>query len=98
MGVGRAVPGMPGVEFPGAACEGFERTLRVAQVGIVAGGPVEVLAGQVEPQPLGKAGPPGAWPITAQLSSVSCVQERRLMLPEPTVTHVSSITQTFAWT
>src|SRR5262249_36395972 len=31
-------------------------------------------------------------------SSVSCVQERRLMLPEPAVVHTSSMTQTFAWT
>ena len=36
--------------------------------------------------------------MTAQLSSESCVHERRLMLSDPTVAHVSSTMQTFACT
>ena len=36
--------------------------------------------------------------ITAALSSLSCVQDRRLKLSEPTLAHQSSITQTLAWT
>ena len=91
--------GVPGVQPPGAGRERVERVLRVAQVRVVALGPVQMLAGQVEPQRPGEAvDPSGAWPIIAQLSSVSYVQERRLMLADPTMAHVSSMTQTFAWT
>jgi hypothetical protein len=85
--------------------------MEVDEVGVVAVGPVQVLAPQLEAQLAGEAaravaspaGSVGSRPSarasrTAAVSSESWVQERRLKLSLPTVHHTSSTTQTFACT
>ena len=104
------VPGLQGV---GAGGDGRDGAAGIEQVGVLAAvrGPVQVLAPQPQPQVTGEDPGTVAEPgrvggarssrlssSTAQDSSLSWVQERRLKLSLPTLAQTSSTTQTLACT
>jgi hypothetical protein len=100
---------VPRIEQRSRSRESSQGRSRITQIGVVARGPTEMFAGKRQAQVtrIGAgvlAGSPNVRGSrgssvssrTAQLSSESCVQDRRLKLSEPTDAHTSSMMQALA--